>query len=486
LAAVVVAAALTGLTLPLLASSATAATVNPGTLKVSPGSVSAGSAGDAFIFGYTAPGKAASGTVSITVPAGFSAPQDTTPGGAGFLSVSSACAHFQVTGIAPVAGGTAVTVALNCAAKQAGTVVYQDVTAPTAAGGYPFATAFTPAGSQTPAPFAAQHQVTVKPGPLAEVVLSPATATIAPGGTQSYTAQGLDAFGNLRGDVTAATKFKISPNGSCTGASCTATATGPHTVSGTHDKITGTAALSVGAPAQADLSAVEAVSNATPFFDTSVTFTTTVTNNGPAAAAGVTMTVAPPSGLVSPTVTPGTGSYASGTWTIGSLAAGANATLTITGLAGDVSAGTQTVTATVTATTQDPNPANNTATASEASQPAPVGLKIIPDPGNPSLIDISAPGTVTWTGSAFNVANPAGPPPADGTYTWTCSTESEVVLCPEVPALTSPDSPSITFTDNTLGVDSYTLTVTFSWADPNYQPSGAVSTSVEFTTIYSG
>jgi uncharacterized repeat protein (TIGR01451 family) len=293
-AAAAAAAALTGLAV----SSAAAATVNPGTLKVSPGSVSAGSVGGVLTLGYTAPAKGATGTVSITVPAGFSAPQDTSPGGAGYLSASSACARFQVTGIAPGAGGAAtVTLAVSCAAKQAGTVIYQDVTAPTAVGAYPFATAFTPAGSQTPVPFAAQHQVTVKPGPLAEVVLSPATATIAPGGTQAYTARGLDAYGNARGDVTAATKFKISPNGSCTGASCTATATGPHTVTGTHSKLVDTASLTVAAspPAQADLSAAEAVSNASPFFDTSVTFTTTVTNNGPATAAGATVTVAVPS-----------------------------------------------------------------------------------------------------------------------------------------------------------------------------------------------
>ena len=405
-----------------------------------------------FTFDYTAPGKAAAGTVSVTVPAGFSAPQDISPAGPGYLSASSACAHFQVTGIAPGAGGgVTVTLAVNCAAKRAGAVTYRDVTAPTAAGGYPFATAFTPAGSQAPVPFAAQHQVTVKAGPLAQVVLSPATATIAPGGTQSYTAQGLDAYGNSRGDVTAATKFKISPNGSCTAASCTATATGPHTVTGTHAKVTGTATLSVGPPAQADLSAVEAVSNATPFFGTSVTFTTTVTNNGPATAAGVTVTVAAPPGLVSPAVNAGAGSYANGTWTIGSLASGTNATLTITGPAGDVSAGTQTVTA----------------------------------PNNPNPIDINAPGTVTWTASVYNAANPAAPGPA-GTLTWTCSTASQVVLCPPAAALTTPNSPSITFTDNTFNIDTYTLTVTFSWTDPNYQSSGAVDASVEFTTVSSG
>jgi hypothetical protein len=484
LAAAAAAIAITG----PVAGSATAATVNPGTLRVSPGTTIAGSAGDVFTFTYTASGKPTAGTVTITVPAGFSAPQDTTSGAAGYLSASSACAHFQITGIAAGAGGTStITVAVNCAAKQAGTVIYADASAPTVAGVYPFATGFTPAGSQTPVSFAAQHSVTVKPGPLAKVVLSPATATIAPGGTQSYTAQGFDAYGNSRGDVTA-TKFTISPNGSCTGATCTASVTGPHTVTGKDGKISGTATLTVSSPAQADLAAAETVSDASPYFDTSVTFTTTVTNTSTTTTStGVTAAVAAPSGLISPTVTTATGSYSSGTWTIGSLAPGASATLTITGLAGDVADGTQTVTAVVTATTSDPNPANNTASASEASQPAQVTLSIIPDPGNPAVIDTSLPGTVTWTGSAVNADNPAAPPP-DGTYTWSCSTAG-LSPCPPVAALTSPDSPSITFTDNTLSVDTYTLSVTFTWTDPNYQlsnGSGIAQQTLQFTTTNSG
>src|SRR5439155_1544218 len=73
-----------------------------------------------------------------------------------------------------------------------------------------------------------------------------ASATISSGGSETYTAEGRDAFNNTLGDVTAATTFTIAPDGSCTGASCSASVAGPHTVTGTHTSgKTGTASLAV-------------------------------------------------------------------------------------------------------------------------------------------------------------------------------------------------------------------------------------------------
>src|SRR5437867_12971240 len=89
--------------------------------------------------------------------------------------------------------------------------------------------------------------LSVNAAPLNRITLSPASATIAAGGSQSYTAQGFDALNNSLGDVTGATTFAISPNGSCTGATCTATVAGPHTVTGTDGGKTATASLSVNA-----------------------------------------------------------------------------------------------------------------------------------------------------------------------------------------------------------------------------------------------
>jgi parallel beta-helix repeat protein len=86
-------------------------------------------------------------------------------------------------------------------------------------------------------------------GTLDHIVISPSTATIGAGGSQVYTAQGFDASGNSLGDVTAFTTFSISPNGACTGATCTATAAGTHTVTGNDAGRTSSASLSVTAGA---------------------------------------------------------------------------------------------------------------------------------------------------------------------------------------------------------------------------------------------
>jgi hypothetical protein len=86
-------------------------------------------------------------------------------------------------------------------------------------------------------------------GALDHIQISPASATIAAGASQAYTAQAFDAFGNSRGSVTGATTFSISPAGSCTGASCGAAAAGEYEVTGSHAGKTSTAALTVkGAP----------------------------------------------------------------------------------------------------------------------------------------------------------------------------------------------------------------------------------------------
>jgi len=89
--------------------------------------------------------------------------------------------------------------------------------------------------------------LTVTAGVLDHLALSPASATISAGGSQAYTAQGRDQYDNSLGDLTASTTFTIAPNGSCTGATCTASATGAHTVTGTSAGKTGTASLQVGA-----------------------------------------------------------------------------------------------------------------------------------------------------------------------------------------------------------------------------------------------
>jgi hypothetical protein len=92
---------------------------------------------------------------------------------------------------------------------------------------------------------ATQSPITVQPGTLHHLALSPATSSATAGGSRAFTAQGRDSSDNSLGDVTAGTTFTIAPNGSCTGAVCTATVAGPHTITGTNSGATGTASLTV-------------------------------------------------------------------------------------------------------------------------------------------------------------------------------------------------------------------------------------------------
>jgi hypothetical protein len=77
------------------------------------------------------------------------------------------------------------------------------------------------------------------------LALSPSTSTVTAGAGVAFTAQGRDSSDNNLGDVTAGTTFTIAPNGLCSGAVCTATVAGPHTVTGTNSGAAGTASLTV-------------------------------------------------------------------------------------------------------------------------------------------------------------------------------------------------------------------------------------------------
>lgn len=253
-------------------------------------------------------------------------------------------------------------------------------------------------------------------------------------------------------------------------------------MTGTLKKITATATLSV---VVADLTAQETVSDATPYYYAPITFTTTVTNTSTTTTAtDVIPDVNQPSALLSPVVAPSTGSYdtTSSTWTIGTLAPGASATLTMAGVAGDVVAGTQTVTATVTAATSDPVPGNNTASVSESSQPAPVAARIT----GPRLVDVcpDPPVIDTWTFSAVNAINPAAPPPVRDSYTvtQTCSTTPDVG-CPTRVDGNIPNPSYVRYASNDfiLG-ETYKLTIlvtgnndAFPPVDPNYEPNYSVT-----------
>jgi hypothetical protein len=455
------------------------AAVSDGTLRLTVTQVVAGAAGDTLGWTYQAPlHRAISGTISLDVPAAFAAPQTGSPGSAGYVSTTSGCAQFQVTGTAVQNdGSTAISVAVSCAKGLTGAISYNPGTVPTAAGKYGFAATFAPGGGSA-VPFPQADIVTVQHGPLASLIISPGNATIATGSTQTYAVQGFDAFGNPLGNVTGGTKFTISPDGHCGRSVCTASTNGPHTVTATRDGVSVSTALTV-ATLQADLAVTQTVTSTNPYYYAPITFQTTVTNTSTVFwSDGVSATVTEPSGLVSPVATPsGSTSYDPGTgvWTIGSLAPGASVTLDLSGDAGDVLDGTQTVTATVTAATPDPDPANNTASASEASQPAPILPVATADANDEFPVDVcqEPPVTDTWYGSAVNLINPAAPPPDPDSYTETWGCQDPSGQCP-APSSGGGNATFISFTSDTFQLNNqYTISllITPNGSDPNYQAS---------------
>src|SRR5262249_47859177 len=82
-------------------------------------------------------------------------------------------------------------------------------------------------------------------------------------------------------------------------------------------------------PQQADLSLSKTVNDARPNVGDTVTFTVTLTGNGPSNATGVQVTDVLPAGLSLVLATPSQGTYDSttGLWTVGNLANGQQVTL---------------------------------------------------------------------------------------------------------------------------------------------------------------
>ena len=139
-------------------------------------------------------------------------------------------------------------------------------------------------------------------------------------------------------------------------------------------------------PAVADLSVSNMVDNATPNVTDTVTFTIKVTNNGPNTATGVLLSDVLPAGLgFSTSSDPVNYNSATGIWSIASLASGATATLTISGVV-NVS-GLQTDTAAITALNQtDPILSNNSASATisaPSGSNADLGLTLSVDNATP-------------------------------------------------------------------------------------------------------
>jgi len=126
-------------------------------------------------------------------------------------------------------------------------------------------------------------------------------------------------------------------------------------------------------PVQADLAVAITDGQTTAIPGNPITYTITVTNNGPDTVISLILSASLPAGIVSPSYTPGTGTYNSqtGAWTGFTLASGQSITLTITGTVAASATGTLTTTATVapSAGVLDPNYANNTASDTDTLTP---------------------------------------------------------------------------------------------------------------------
>jgi uncharacterized repeat protein (TIGR01451 family) len=173
------------------------------------------------------------------------------------------------------------------------------------------------------------------------------------------------------------------------------------TISGSDqfDPITGNNQDSVTeTPQQADLALTKSVDDPTPNVGDVIVFTVTLTNNGPDAATGVSVTDVLPSGLTLLLATPSQGAYdsTSGLWTVGTVNADASATLTLRALV--VNPAAQTNTATISATEQfDPDESNDEASATETPQQADLAVaKSVSDPA-PNVGDI-----ITFTVTLIN------------------------------------------------------------------------------------
>ncbi len=132
--------------------------------------------------------------------------------------------------------------AQDCGEGPSGSVTYTDL----AEGPHRFSVSVTdPAGNTG----SASHDWTIDiPPVLDHIVISPPAASIEVGGSQAYTSEAFDTDGGSMGDVTEETSFSIGPDGSCTGATCSASELGEHTVTGTYQGSSDTAVLTVVPP----------------------------------------------------------------------------------------------------------------------------------------------------------------------------------------------------------------------------------------------
>jgi uncharacterized repeat protein (TIGR01451 family) len=240
-------------------------------------------------------------------------------------------------------------------------------------------------------------------------------------------------------------------------------------------------------PQEADLIVSKTVDNSTPNVGENVTFTITLENLGPSSALNVSLTDTLPAGLQFVSGTPSTGSFASGVWTLGTVASGATPTLTLVAKVLAPSSGPvsqQENTATATSTTPDPYPENNTGTSSVTPKQADLEIFKTVNTKEPSIgetieytLAVDNLGTDTATnvrvqdilpvGLTFVSATPSVGGYDAGTGIWTVGT------------VTTADTPTLVIFAKVTSPTGGTLTNTASVSATEYDPDPSNNTDSE-------
>jgi len=157
---------------------------------------------------------------------------------------------------------------------------------------------------------------------------------------------------------------------------------------------------SIEVPPASDVEVTKTVDNATPNYLDNVTFTVTVKNNGPNTAVNTLVSDLLPAGFNLVSATPSAGSYNSGVWTVGDLANGTSAILT---LVAQVLGHNATLTnyANASSETYDWNMTNNNASANITVPPA-VNIGVIKVVNGSSSTTANVLQTVTYTFLVYN------------------------------------------------------------------------------------
>ncbi len=158
-------------------------------------------------------------------------------------------------------------------------------------------------------------------------------------------------------------------------------------------------ASAIESPRQADLALAKSVSNASPNVGDTITFTVTLTNNGPDPATNAHVTDLLPAGLtfVSDSASQGAYDSTTGVWTVGTVTVGTPQTLQIQATVASPNA--QTNAATITDADQfDPDLTNNGASATETPQQADLRVTKSVNNAAPNVGD-----TITFTVTLSNL-----------------------------------------------------------------------------------